>query len=128
LYLAPVVKAIQITATIKPGRKLVNKIVAVLALLLGSPLAAIAATVTLTEVPTNWRLQNYVGGSVILWFTSAPCTNGQLVLAAGNTQADANRLWATILAAKLSSHKVFIYYDNAAAPGTCPISSFGMDD
>jgi hypothetical protein len=100
---------------------------AILLLTMASPFAAMAASVAIADVPTNWRLENYLSGPVMLWFTPSQCTNRSLTFTANATPAEMNRLWALILAAKLSSHKVFVYYDNAAAPTSCPIISFGMD-
>lgn len=92
------------------------------------PMTASAAIVQISEVPANWRLENYPGGTVTLWFTGSPCTNGQLTLPASATPADVNRLWSLILGAKLANHKVFVYYDNSSAPASCPIVSSGMDN
>jgi hypothetical protein len=110
------------------GRLAVKRQFGLTSLLLGLPMAAAAAYTQISDVPTNWRLENYPGGPVQLWFTPSPCTNGGMTLPVGATPADMNRLWALILAAKLSNRKVFVYYDNASVPASCPIVSFGMDN
>lgn len=89
---------------------------------------AAAAMVQMSDVPTTWRLENYPGGVVTVWFTPSPCTNGGLNFPPNTTLADVNRFWSLILAAKLSNRKVFVYYDNASAPASCPIVSFGMEN
>ena len=96
-------------------------------LLLGMSLSANAALQVISAVPTNWRLQNYSGSVAAVYFTGSPCTSGALTFSTGSTQADANRFWSLILAAKLSNHSVFVYYDDSSAPGLCQINSFGMD-
>jgi len=107
----------------------VRKIFLLLAMIFCIPLSATAASTAITEVPTNWRLENYpASAGVVVWCSSSACNNGSLTLPSGATAADQNRLWALILAAKLSGHKVFVYYENASAPTSCPILSFGMDN
>ena len=86
-----------------------------------------AAEQTISVDPKSWRLQDYIGGTVNLWFTSSSCTYGGLSLVDA-TEAERNRLWALVLSAKLSSKKVFVYYDDAAAPAVCRITSFGIDE
>ena len=81
-----------------------------------------ASPASLTAIPTNWRLEDYAGGDVRLYFAGSPCANGALLLQ-GATEAERNRLWALILAAKLSNHGVFVYYEST----NCAIISFGMD-
>lgn len=83
---------------------------------------AFADLTGLSAIPSNWRLQDYVGGAIYLYYTGSSCTSGLLFLSAP-TEAERNRLWALILAAKLSNRAVFVYYDSA----NCAISSFGMD-
>jgi hypothetical protein len=74
-------------------------------------------------VPTDWLVQNYVPGSVVLWFTGSSCAGGSLVLPANATPSDHARLYATIMSAKISGAKIFVYYDNTDA---CKITSFGF--
>jgi hypothetical protein len=84
--------------------------------------------VRVTNSPSAWRLENYVGSEVVLWFTSSPCANGQVTFNAPASQADVNRLWATVSIAKTTGRKMFLYYDNASAPARCPIVSFGLEE
>lgn len=96
---------------------------------------AVAAALLLTAVPTqadliasaptNWRLQDYGGGMINLWFTGSPCTNGQLVLLQSAPEGTKDRLWSLILTAKVSNRPVGIYYH---FDGTnCVIDSFYTD-
>jgi hypothetical protein len=89
--------------------------------------ASHGASISLSGNASGWRLENYTPGGVVLWFTGSQCTNGQLVLPAGSTAADQNRLWATITTAKTTGRKMFVYYDNSNAPNACPLISFGLD-
>ena len=116
--------------------KLTNRIgqlfrAAIVGMTMATALSAAASSVQLAAVPSSWRIETYVGatgaGNVVLWYTGSPCTNGELSMSNPSEQ-DRNRLWTTVLAAKLANRRMFIYYENANAPSNCPISSFGMDD
>jgi hypothetical protein len=89
--------------------------------------SAQGAMTLVTNSPAVWRLENYAGQGVTMWFTSSPCPNGQISFAPSATQADFNRLWATVSIAKTTGRKMFLYYDNTNAPTSCPIVSFGLD-
>ncbi|AXI01471.1 hypothetical protein [Aquirhabdus parva] len=83
---------------------------------------AVAAPASILTVPSGWRLQNYTGGALVVWYTTAStCTTGKLTLPAGN-ESQRNRFWALVLAAKTASRKVLVEYDDS----TCVISSFGL--
>jgi hypothetical protein len=73
-------------------------------------------------VPTAWRLQSYGTYAVTLYYTGSTCANGVLSLPSTATDRDNTRLYATIMAAKISGARVFAYYD----PATCLITSFGL--
>jgi len=89
---------------------------------------AYCAMTLITNSPAAWRLESYPGGQgVVVWFTSSPCTNGQVTFGATASQADANRFWATVAIAKTTGKKIFVYFENAGAPASCPIVSFGLD-
>jgi hypothetical protein len=75
----------------------------------------------------GWRVENYANDQVVIWFASTPCTNGQLTFPSTFTKSDLNRFWATVTAAKVSGAKMFLYYDNANAPVSCPVISFGLE-
>jgi hypothetical protein len=94
-------------------------------------MSASGAIVTISAVPTAWRIENYTNGSanpVNLWYTGSSCTNGGLQLPSTATVQDANRLFSLLMAAKLASHTMFVYYDNTSSPAACNIISFGMDN
>jgi hypothetical protein len=99
------------------------KIIALLLLLL-SPLCNAEQISIPATVPTGWLVQNYVPGSVVLWFTPSNCPNGLLQLPATATPSDHARLYSTVMAAKLTSAKLFLIYDSSA--GSSQISSFGL--
>jgi hypothetical protein len=73
-------------------------------------------------VPTGWRLQNYVGGAVSLYYTSSPCGSGLLLLGAGASADEKNRLWSLVLTAKATNKSVGIFYETTS--GSCNITSF----
>lgn len=94
-----------------------------LILLLGK---AFAGNVSLVAVPTAWKLQNYIGDNVVIWYSPSPCTNGQLTLPSNATADDKDRLWSLIMAAKISGKKMQIYYDDSEVPSKCTITSFSL--
>jgi hypothetical protein len=97
---------------------------AVIFLLLVSQMSQ-AAIVPISVVPTAWLLQNYLPSNVVLWFTGSSCASGMLALPPSATAADQQRLYATVLAAKLSNSKIFVYYDDSTP--SCFITSFGAN-
>jgi|EndMetStandDraft_4_1072995.scaffolds.fasta_scaffold00838_5 hypothetical protein len=101
--------------------------VATAVILAGCWVPAQAASVRIAESPAAWRLENYPGGIVTAYFTSVPCSSGQIVFGANAVPADLNRFWATVSLAKATGQKMFVYYENANAPSTCVITSFGLD-
>jgi hypothetical protein len=94
------------------------------ALLGGAAVSQAQSLVSLSAVPTAWRLENYVAGGVVLWYTGSTCTNGNLSLPANSVKADHDRLYATISLAKAVGKKAFVYYTNNGT--SCLIASFGM--
>ena len=102
----------------------VARAAAMLAALVTAP-AINAAEAMLTAVPTAWRLQQYInsgGTAETVWYTGSPCGSGNLSLGTA-TEAEKNRFWALVMAAKLSNHSIFVFYETT----NCTITSFGMD-
>lgn len=97
-------------------------------LLLTSLNSAQAAMTFVSTTPDQWRLENYSGSSVVVWFSGSSCSSGQLTFAADATPAQISRFWAAVTVAKLTGQKMFLTYDNANAPTTCPIISFGLKE
>ena len=85
---------------------------------------AYADNVNIEANPSTWKLQNYIGDGVVLWYTGSSCASGQMTFGTGATSDDKNRLWSTVMAAKVSGRKVYVAYDNSTA--NCYITSFGM--
>jgi hypothetical protein len=81
-----------------------------------------ANVIEIDAVPTGWKLENYPGQGIALWNTPASECSGHLSLPANATTDDNTRLWATISAAIIAQHQVFVRYDNVS----CTIASFGM--
>ena len=96
--------------------------------LVASLATAHAEMVLVTNSPSAWRLENYPGVGVVLYYTSSPCANGKIIFNASASQADMNRLWATVSIAKTTGKKMFLFFDNANAPSTCSIMSFGLQE
>lgn len=94
------------------------------ALLYGAVASQAQTAQSVSAVPTAWRLENYVAGGVVLWYTPSTCANGQLSLPASAVKADHDRLFATISLAKATGKKAFVYYSNSGS--SCLIVSFGM--
>ncbi|OGA24699.1 MAG: hypothetical protein A3I02_01990 [Betaproteobacteria bacterium RIFCSPLOWO2_02_FULL_67_26] len=86
-----------------------------------------AEVASMNVVPTAWRLENYPGDGVAVYFTSSPCPSGQLSFPSTATVADKNRFWALVTVAKLTQRAIFVYYFYDQAAFTCQIVSFGMD-
>jgi hypothetical protein len=82
-----------------------------------------SASAVVSTVPTNWKIESYVGGgSVVLWFTGSPCASGKLELPGSATATDHNRLFTSVLTAKTAGKTMVIFYEDT----TCVISSFGV--
>ena len=76
-------------------------------------------------VPSNWRLQNYISNTVMLYFTSAAGCDTGAMRGNGMSQDDYNRLWSTIMAAKSMNRPVGIFYTGSGP--NCNITSFYME-
>jgi len=85
--------------------------------------AASAQIFEISQVPSNWKLENYAGNNVVAWFTGTTCTNGLLQFKKAATLEDKNRFWATVLSAKLANKPMFVRWDDTSG---CQIDSFGM--
>lgn len=84
---------------------------------------ASAAEAYISAIPTSWRLQNYIPDTPTLFFSGSNCgPSGILAMPANATKADRDRLYNTIMAAKLAKKPVFIFYEST----TCTINSFGL--
>lgn len=77
----------------------------------------------LNTVPSSWKLENYFGDNVVVWFSGSVCTNGKLSLPSTATDQDKNRFWSLILAAKTAKTEVFIRYEDTSS--SCDVVSFG---
>lgn len=100
----------------------------VVGILLFFSLAVNAASVYTIVDPNKVRLENYVPSSyshssVVIWWAGSSCEQGR-ILTDNLTTAEKNRLFAMVLTAKVTSRKIFFYYDNAES---CKLVSFGMD-
>lgn len=100
---------------------------ALMALISASPAIVAQTQVSISAVPTSWRLQEYIPDNLAIWFSGSSCVNGQLLLPSTASSETKKRLWATILAAKNSGHKVFVYYSVDSTTGACLIQSYGAD-
>lgn len=85
------------------------------------------AEVAITSNASGWRMQDYIPGGVVLWFTGSTCSNGQLLFRTDASSDDKKLLWATITTAKSTGSNIYIYYDNTSQPGACFINSFGFN-
>jgi hypothetical protein len=101
--------------------RIIRRALLALSVLCASPCLADAY---IEAVPTTWRLQNYIGSNMYVWFTGSPCAGGSLVLGASVSTDDKNRFWALVLTAKASQKTVGIYYETTS--GVCNITSFYM--
>ena len=114
-------------ATTKVGSVLVSLVALAVLVIPGQAFADVFLSLTATQV-AQIRLQNYVPEWLSLWYTGSTCGSGALTLPSSSSISDRNRLWSTTLTAKLSTHGMFFYYDNTTNPGSCVITSFGIDN
>lgn len=107
-------------------RKLSSLVIASLGLTLLAPATVSAQSTNIEAIPSGWRLENYpsntVANGVTLWYTGSACVNGHLQLPPNASSDDANRLWSTIISAKLSNRPVGVLYSKNG--DTCTILSF----
>ena len=90
-----------------------------------APSSGQAQDVVLEEVPTAWRLQDYLSNDVTVWYTGAAnCNTGHMQFPSIATTDDRSRFWALVMAAKHAGTRVGIYYTNSN--GSCTITSFYM--
>lgn len=86
---------------------------------------AASADMSVKGPVTNWRLQTYGGGKVVLWYTGSSCTSGQLMIDP-NESLDQHKLMAAmVLAAKANGSNMEITYQ--PSNGTCFITSIAVD-
>jgi hypothetical protein len=102
------------------SRHLIPVTAAVAAFVGGS--ASAQTLYSVTGVPTNWQIQNYVPNNVVVYYTGSSCVNGALSLPSTAVQADMDRLWALMLTAKATGQQVTIYY--TVSGSDCLIASF----
>jgi hypothetical protein len=76
------------------------------------------------EGATGWKVESYGPTSVALWYTGSKCPSGGLSLAAGLPASEHSRLYGTVMAAKMSGNKIFVFYDYNGT--TCTIVSYGI--
>ena len=88
---------------------------------------AFAQTTQLIEaIPKAWRLQNYVGGPVIVYYTGSPCQSGQISMPISATSDEQNRFYSLIMSAKISGQEVGVYYAYDGA--SCIVTSFYLKE
>jgi hypothetical protein len=97
------------------------------ALMLGAVMAAgliaseaQAAEASFVEVPTAWRLEDYMNGIVAAYFTDSQCAQGQIVLPASVNTETKNRFWSLVMTAKIARKSIGIFYDTT----TCNVTHF----
>ena len=100
------------------------KIALCAAMLLLPTLSSPAFADTLIETsPNAWRLQDYVGGQMNVYYTGSPCTYGLLVMA--GTSDENNRFWSMIMSAKIAGKFVGVYYNPTDG---CTVTSFYLKE
>ena len=84
-----------------------------------------ATEVAVTAVPTEWVIENSMGGFINAYNTGTSCPGGRLRLHTDVTEGDKNRFWSTIMAAKLSNKSVTVWYDPNLAD--CQLMRFRLN-
>jgi hypothetical protein len=78
----------------------------------------------LSTVPSLWKMENYFGDSLVVFFSGSMCEHGRLSFPSLATVADKNRFWSVLLAARTSKTTMFVRYDDTT--NKCNIVSFGV--
>lgn len=84
-----------------------------------------AARVAILELPTKWRLEQYVNGSTVAWYTGSTaqgCLQGKIELTPAVSQEERSRFWSLVLTAKSQDKRVLVFFDTPS----CSVVSFGM--
>lgn len=84
-----------------------------------------AASKSVSDVPTNWRIEQYIAADkFVLWNSVAAGLSCEhhLEIAPGTDEKHENRFVSIFLAAKLAGKEMFVFYDDA----TCQVISFGL--
>ena len=84
-----------------------------------------AKSVAVEGIPDKWRLENYVGNGVAVWFSGSTCQNGLLVFGASATVDDKNRFFSLLMAAKISDQVIGVIYEDSS---NCEIISFYLKE
>ena len=95
-------------------------------LILSASFGVSAEIHTIDTVPTTWRLENYVGDQVVVWYSPSVCGTGALEFPSNASLADRERFWSVLTAAKISRSRVFVRYE--VAGNSCYIVSFGLSE
>lgn len=77
---------------------------------------------TVIAVPTPWRLQNYLGSVVTVYYTGSPCVSGNITMLTSTTTEERNRFWSLVMTGKASGKPVGISY--TVSGGNCTINDF----
>lgn len=81
-----------------------------------------AAVQVLTAKPNGWKLENYLGGTIVVYFSGSQCPSGLLTFPSTATADDKNRFFSLMLAAKTARSDIFVLYNDDA---NCTVVSFG---
>lgn len=77
-------------------------------------------------IPIAWRLSQYSGGLLEMYFTGSTCAQGALTVPSSATDAVGDRLWATIVTAKADHLPVGVYYH--VDGGQCLIDTYYLKE
>jgi hypothetical protein len=81
-----------------------------------------AADVMVEAVPTNWRMEDYLGGAIDIWYSGSSCANGHMVLSAATPADVRSRFWSLVLTAKATGKYIGVFYDDTSS--SCLITHF----
>ena len=89
-----------------------------------SSVSAFSEIRQLSTVPNSWKMENYFGDTLMVFFSGSVCEHGRLSFPSSATVADKNRFWSVLLAARTSKTTMFVLYDDSTTK--CNIVSFGV--
>jgi hypothetical protein len=87
-------------------------------------ISAAQADINLESIPTSWRLQDYLSGGLIAYFTGSSCPQQSLTLPPSTPTDSVNRFWSAVMYAKSASKTIGVFYN----PSTCYITSFYLKE
>jgi hypothetical protein len=69
------------------------------------------ADTNLEIIPTAWRMQDYLSGGAVIYYTGSSCAQEELILPTTTPVDSVNRFWSTVLLAKTTNKIMGAFYN-----------------